>query len=121
MTVSNHEYPPSDGRKTLRAPLIILKIKGEENRKTFFGYSKNISRSGMFIATANPREPGTTFMVEIPFPPPINRSIRCKCEVIWQRQFKPKSPYEPGMGLKFLDLPEDVAEEIDQWVRQSLK
>ena len=26
--------------------------------------------------------------------------------------------YDPGMGLRFLDLPDDMAEAIDAWVQE---
>jgi uncharacterized protein (TIGR02266 family) len=111
----------ASARKNLRAPLMVLKVKVDDGRKVFFGYAKNISRGGLFIATTNPREPGTSFQVEIPFPPPIHRKMICTCEVLWKREFTPKSPYEPGMGLKFLNLPDSDAEEIHRWVLEQGK
>jgi hypothetical protein len=41
--------------------------------------------------------------------------------VVWQRQFKKKSSFEPGMGLKFIDLPEADAVAIDGWVKSQIK
>lgn len=105
-------------RRDLRAPLIVQKIKIEDGQKVFFGYSKNISKSGMFIATANPLEPATQVEVEIPLPSDHEQTVRCSCEVIWKRRFAKKSIYEPGMGLKFLDIPEDLAVELDNWAGQ---
>lgn len=112
---------PADQRGSLRSPLIVLKVKVDEGKTCFFGYAKNISRSGMFIATANPREPGSRFQVEIPLPPPLNRTVRCACEVVWQRQFSKKSSHEPGMGLRFLDLPDDTADAIHDWVKSQVE
>ncbi|PLX94821.1 MAG: pilus assembly protein PilZ [Desulfuromonas sp.] len=105
-------------RRDLRTPLIVQKVKIESDQKVFFGYSKNISKSGMFIASVNPLEPGTQVEVEIPLPSDPQQSIRCRCEVIWKRRFAKKSIYEPGMGLKFLDLPEQMASELDSWASQ---
>lgn len=105
-------------RRDLRAPLIVQKIKIEDGQKVFFGYSKNISRTGMFIASINPLDPGTQVDVEIPLPSDQDKKVRCRCEVIWKRLFSKKSIYEPGMGLKFIDIPEDLAEELDRWVSQ---
>lgn len=110
--------PQADQRKNLRSPLIVLRVTLEDGGKTFFGYTKNISRSGFFIATVNPRDPGEHFQVEIPLPPPIDRSVQCACQVVWKRLFSKDSPYEPGMGLKFIDLPEEVARDIDTWVKE---
>lgn len=118
----NDEQPgvQANQRTSLRSPLLVLKVKVDDGRKCFFGYAKNISRSGMFIATANPKEPGSRFQVELPLPAPLNQIVRCTCEVVWQRQFTKKSPYEPGMGLKFIDMPEDSSETIDSWVKSQI-
>jgi uncharacterized protein (TIGR02266 family) len=105
-------------RKNLRAPMIALNIIAEDGNRTFFGYIKNISRGGLFIASVNPRNLGSRFNLEIALPQPINRTVRTQCEVVWTRRFSPKSPYEPGMGLRFLDMPDDVAQLIDEWVKE---
>ena len=117
-TIDNSPTAPlAAPRKYLRAPLIVLKVKLDDGRRSFFGYTKNISRSGIFIASVNPKEPGTRYQVEISLPTPINREIHCTCEVVWKRHYAKGSPYEPGMGLRFIDLNEDVAQAIDQWVQ----
>ena len=106
-----------DLRGNFRSPLLVLKVRLEDGGKVFFGYGKNISRSGMFITTINPREPGARFEVEIPLPAPIRRTIQCNCEVVWKREFSKRSRYEPGMGMKFIDMPADAAAAIEQWVK----
>nr|WP_320114181.1 PilZ domain-containing protein [uncultured Desulfuromonas sp.] len=111
------EQPDADKRTKLRAPLMIKKIRLDDGEKAFFGYSTNLSCSGLFISTVNPAEPGSRFQIEIPLPPPINRDIRCQCETVWKRSYSPKNPYEPGMGLRFIDLSEEDKQEIDAWVR----
>jgi Tfp pilus assembly protein PilZ len=106
----------SDQRKHLRKPLLILKVKLDDGRRAFFGYANNISRSGLFISSSNPRIPGTSFQIEIPLPEPINRKVICTCEVVWKREYAKNSSLDPGMGLKFTNMPEDVAAAIDVWV-----
>ena len=113
------EKVQADKRKNLRSPLLTLRVRLDDGRKVFFGYTKNISRSGMFIASVNPKAPGEVYQVEIPLPAPINRTIQCACEVVWNRHFEKKSPYEPGMGLKFSGLPDAVADEIDRWIHET--
>jgi len=113
------DAPKGDQRKNLRAPIIVQKVLVDVGRKPFFGHAKNISRSGFFVATTNPKEPGETFLVEIPLPHPVNQVFQCRCEVVWKRHFSSKSPYEPGMGLRFIDLPEGLAQAIEDWVRYS--
>jgi uncharacterized protein (TIGR02266 family) len=113
--------PQGDHRRNLRKPLIILKVKLDSGSRSFFGYGKNISRSGLFIATVSPREPGDHFPVEFTLPAPLDLRVHCTCEVVWKRSFSPTSPYEPGMGLRFLDLPEETAATIDDWVMEAVE
>jgi len=113
------EKTEADKRKNLRSPLLTLRVKLDDGSKAFFGYTKNISRSGMFISSISPKPKGEIYKVEIPLPAPINQTIQCDCEVIWTRHFEKKSLYEPGMGLKFSGLSEELAETIDRWVHST--
>jgi uncharacterized protein (TIGR02266 family) len=108
-----------DRRRALRSPLIVLRARLESDRKTFFGYAKNISRGGMFIASVSPASPGSRFQVEFPLPGRSGSQVRCSCEVVWNRLYSPKDQYEPGMGLRFLDLPSPSAEAIDSWANSA--
>ena len=108
----------ADKRKNLRSPLLTLRVKLDDGSKAFFGYTKNISRSGMFISSINPKAAGEIYQVEIPLPAPINLTVQCSCEVVWNRHFEKKSPYEPGMGLKFSGISESVATAIDNWIHE---
>ncbi len=112
------ERPKADLRKNLRSPLIIQKVHLNDERKAFFGYTKNISRSGMFIATTNPINPGDQIELEFSLPAPLQGTVRCLCEVVWKRPLGSHLPFEPGIGLKFLDLDEDVSARIDDWIRE---
>lgn len=114
------ERPVADKRKNLRSPLLILKVKFDDGDKVFFGYAKNISKSGLFIATVNPQEPGSRFQIEVPLPEPLSSSVQCEAEVVWKRHYTRGGPYEPGMGLRFLDLSDEVADSIDEWIKNSL-
>lgn len=119
MSETRPQAPPvvqGDPRRNLRSPLMVLRVRLDDGRKTFFGYAKNISRGGIFIATINPKEVGSRFQVEIPLPPPLCRTLQCFCEVVWIRDFSKGSLYEPGMGLRFLDLPAEMAERIEGWI-----
>jgi uncharacterized protein (TIGR02266 family) len=114
------ERPVADKRKNLRSPLLILKVKIDDGDKVFFGYAKNISKSGLFISTVNPQEPGSLFKIEVPLPEPLNSSVQCEAEVVWKRHYTRGGPYEPGMGLRFLDISDEVADSIDEWIKSSL-
>ncbi len=102
-------------RKYLRSPLLVTKVKDGKSGKIFFGYANNISRKGLFIQSINPRAEGEVLIIEFSIPG-IEEPFSCAAEVIWRRDFSYTSKHEPGMGLMFLDLPEDKAAAIDDWV-----
>jgi len=103
-------------RSTLRTPLIIEKIPCGDGRRTFFGYARNLSRGGVFIPTVSPREPGEQFDLHMTLPASAGFTLRCRCEVVWLRRFERDAKFEPGMGLRFLDLPEKTADALERWL-----
>lgn len=111
-----HTAEQKNQRLATRSPLIIEKLPIEDGQKSFFGYAKNISRGGLFIATVKPREPGESFTIELTLPVTPRHTIRCRCEVVWKRHFHKKAPHEPGMGLRFLDLPKADGDILEAWV-----
>ena len=106
---------PADRRNDLREPIIVFKVVEDNNQQHLFGYAKNISRSGLFIASINPRETGERFYITFQIPKTGIRA-RCQCEVIWTRRYKQGSKLEPGYGIRFVNLPEDIASAIDDWI-----
>jgi uncharacterized protein (TIGR02266 family) len=114
----NPEYAAEqmNKRRAIRAPLIIEKVPCDDGHKTFFGYAKNISRGGLFIATVKPRELGEVFHIEWTLPTKPRCTMRCRCEVVWKHHFQRKGANEPGMGLRFLDLADADGDKIEEWV-----
>lgn len=115
------QQPKVHLRRELRQPLTVLKATNNSGPKTLFGYASNISRSGMLISTINPRKPGAKFEVEFALPEPANVVARCNCEVVWKRTWAKEDAHRPGMGLRFLDLPEETAAVIEQWVEREAR
>lgn len=106
-----------DKRKTLRYPIIILKVTEEGQKEHLFGYAKNISRSGLFIQSVNPREPGEQFTISFQISNTEIR-VRCQCEVVWIRKYSRMNKSEPGYGVRFLDLSTGVSDAINLWIKQ---
>jgi hypothetical protein len=96
------QQPKVHLRRELRQPLTVLKATNNSGPKTLFGYACNISRSGMLISTINPR-------------------ARCECEVVWKRTWAKEDRHRPGMGLRFLDLSEEAAAAIEEWVEREAR
>ena len=114
------DQPNADLRKHLRASLIIQKINIDAEHPVFFGYSKDISRSGMFIATTNPIKQGEQIDLTIPLPAPLNITVNCRCEVVWKRPRVKRLPFQPGIAVKFLDMPKDISDSLDAWIQEQV-
>jgi uncharacterized protein (TIGR02266 family) len=115
---SGYAEEQKNKRRAVRSPLIVEKIPCGDSYKTLFGYAKNLSRGGLFIATVKPREPGEEFLIELNLPTKPRHTIRCKCRVVWKRHFQRKAQNEPGMGLRFLDLADADGDKIEAWVAE---
>jgi uncharacterized protein (TIGR02266 family) len=115
---SGGSAPEPEKRKNLRNHLLVLRVKGEASGNVFFGYAKNISKSGMFVSSVYPKEVGEKFTIEFTLPKK-KKPIRCQCIVKWCRNYDPKSKYEPGMGVSFLDLDKKERKAINECVIDS--
>jgi uncharacterized protein (TIGR02266 family) len=105
----------SDRRKNLRKQLLVLKVRGEDNRGVFFGYAKTVSRGGMFISSVNPRKMAEEFEITFRLDDK-GREIKSRVVVVWVREYDSLIKQEPGMGIKFIDLDEATKDEIDAWI-----
>jgi uncharacterized protein (TIGR02266 family) len=117
-TVLEKPQKAPDRRKALRNPLLILKVTDPHERKTLFGYAKNISRGGLFITSINPREPGERFWIRFEIPSAAIQ-VECECEVVWNRKYKAKVKKDAGYGVRFIDLPPTLSSAIETWVQKN--
>ena len=118
--LENDSSTQKSRRKKLTIPILITRIKDDYNGKTFFGYAKNISQGGMFIQSVNPKNVNEQFQIEFSLPGE-EELIRGTVEVVWKRQLRSHKPYEPGMGIRFLNIKEDKSTQINKWVEDRLK
>jgi len=115
MNEEEEHQSPADKRRYLREPIIIFKVTEDTQHQPLFGYAKNISRGGFFVASINPREPGNRFRISFQIPY-TDIKVRCQCEVVWARKYSNSTRIEPGYGVRFTDITEDIAAAIDNWV-----
>lgn len=100
----------------LRTAILVRQVKDEDKKMCFFGYAKGISREGLFIQMTWPKEEKAQFRIEFSLTGD-EEPIECMAEVVWRRPFVPRGLDEPGMGLKFLDLNEKLAQKINGWIK----
>ncbi|NOY45494.1 MAG: pilus assembly protein PilZ [Deltaproteobacteria bacterium] len=108
--------PPADRRAHPRVPLVVREARCIAGMEVFFGYATNVSRGGLFINSPRVRQPGEEFEIRFGLPG-LDREFACRARVVWARPYRHDSPHPPGYGLRFLDLPEEDARRIDEWVR----
>ena len=106
-------------RQNLRVPITVIRARIGDGPGTFFGYAYDISRDGLGIRTLSPKDPGSRHRLEFSLPAPLSETVTCNCEVAWTRRFAEAPELQPGMGLRFLDLPDEIAVAIDRWIRES--
>ena len=99
---------PFDGAVRLRYRLFHEFL--EEN-------AANISAGGMFIRTIHPGEPGSEMEFEIRLEDDFTL-IRGRAEVTWVRRSGQVPGAEPGMGIRFLSLPEESQALVDKIVSE---
>lgn len=106
---------PYDRRTNLRGTILVTQVKMGDERRYFFGYAKNVSRTGIYIQTVSPKNIGDKFDIEFTIPK-TDIFIKCTCEVIWSRRYSKSGNDEPGMGLNFIGLDPSIADRIEEWV-----
>lgn len=80
------------------------------------GRSVNLSRSGVFLRTAQPLPVNQQLTLRLHLPS-IPEPFQVQGRVIWSNP-KPGKSYPQGMGVKFVDLPPERAEQIGAFVAQ---
>jgi uncharacterized protein (TIGR02266 family) len=84
------------------------------------GYGDNLSASGMFVATANPRKPGDRITVRFALPDG-GGELSVMAEVVWARKESGPAGEEPGMGIRFLDPSPDFVARLREFVTSDRK
>jgi Tfp pilus assembly protein PilZ len=79
---------------------------------------RDLSRAGIFIPTANPRDLGEQFTLRLYLPG--GQPLEVPCKVIFSNKYgKESQNLRRGMGIKFLDLPPDVQKQLEERVQAS--
>jgi len=90
-----------------------VEVKYGLGEPQFIGYSGNVSRTGMMVRAIRVFAPGTILKLELKFPDTV---VRLRGQVIWARGGSVAwlSTGRVGMGVTFLDAPEDLLKRLPE-------
>jgi uncharacterized protein (TIGR02266 family) len=80
--------------------------------------SMNISSGGIYICTPQPLPRDHEILLHFT-PPGVARPMQISGIVVWSNPGTPRSPFPPGMGIKFLSLTDADAELIADYVART--
>jgi len=107
--------PKPERRIGPRRPLVVRQVRLEASHEIFFGYAVNISPGGLYIQTVNPKPQGTEFVLRFNLPGDES-AIQCRAVVAWSREYHSESSARAGMGVKFLEIADEDAKRIQDFV-----
>lgn len=111
------------------ANLDVVRVWNEEAGRYESGHFENISRSGLFVITRQPLPVGSKvrLMFNLVKDAPGDEDVRLQPVDVRAEVVRTVNPDEagpgitPGMGVKFLDVPEDVRKTIDEIIASGLE
>jgi uncharacterized protein (TIGR02266 family) len=107
----------SHERKFARSNIAIpIKFSKEKGKYDLDGEALDISLGGLFIKSDTLVDLDDTVHIQLTFPEQ-NDPIICKGKVVYINRDIPsifQGMIHPGMGIEFVDIPEDALEKIDQ-------
>jgi uncharacterized protein (TIGR02266 family) len=88
-----------------------MQVSFEDFKGIFFEYSRDISRTGVFIEMAEPVEEGTRLRLSFSLPPPHDHPVLAYGRVV--RVNPPKDGRPGGVGVSFIHVDKNSAKVID--------
>jgi len=79
----------------------------------------NLSVGGLFIKTEKPYTKGEQFMLDLQLPE-ISETLTVTCEVAWSRKGWDINQNPPGMGVKFVDMPDGDRRILSEYVNTEM-
>ncbi len=116
---SSEQCPPSSQRGAIRVP-VDYEASYDDADGFRRAYLRNISEGGVYIESGQRFQMGDRFVLRMRLAsPPV--TIDQRVQVVWVNAHpSPGSGLEPGVGVAFLDLPEDKKLKIKAIVHNRL-
>ncbi len=102
-------------RRRLRIPQPIQLVV-DEGPPRFFGYVSDISDTGLFVQSTNPREVGGQLELQLRLPGEPDELTIKLAEVVWNRGYAGKGGPCPGMGLRFVAISHAARATLDRFL-----
>jgi len=118
--------PPRPAEPAARAPpggphnrthsraKLKVQVDFESDHNFFTGFSSDISEGGLFVATVNIQPLGSP--VEVAFALPTGEQVMARGQVKWVREATHDARVQPGMGIQFETLTEDVRDAVHRFI-----
>jgi uncharacterized protein (TIGR02266 family) len=112
----SHVAERSRGKERM-APRLEARLVAsvEIGQSSFVGFTENISREGVFVATQAPQSVGATVLLLIALPDLA--LVHAEGTVCWTRSGSKSKGISPGIGVRFEDLSALDAVLIEDFVR----
>ena len=107
----------SDDNRRDRRLSAELKVDYRAGGSFVTDYSANVSRKGLFIRTSHPLAVGEKIRLRMQAPGG-DAPFALDGIVKWVCSVRERGDHPAGMGVEFVDLPEEAKQEIDRLVRQ---
>lgn len=108
---------PAD-RRTATRHEIELEVGLETDHNFYTGLTQDISSGGLFVATHQLKRIGEHIKLKFKLPNMV-AAVEIDTEVRWVRESGPMNHgMEPGMGLKFIDIPAEVKAAMESFLKQ---
>ncbi len=102
-------------RSSFRVP-VKMRVEIEEGVPDTYLTSVNISEGGIYLRTAEPLPAGEVLHIRFTLPHD-SREIKLAAEVVRSLSLGIQLEAEPGMGLRFIDAPDDTLGRIKNFVQ----
>jgi uncharacterized protein (TIGR02266 family) len=106
-----------NGRQNIRVSLLMKTLIECEDEKCEL-FASNLSAAGMFLRTTSPFATGKE--LDIVFNVDQEDPVELKGKVIYTNELSHEIEPEPGMGIKFNEVPEDVKQRINYFLMKQL-
>ncbi len=104
----------TDERRNHSRKRVTVKVGLRSEHGFWAGFTEDISEGGIFVATSAPFDLGEQVTVNLMLGKKLGQ-VPVTCEVCWIRP-DTGGGLPPGMGLRFLDLSDDAAEQVRVFV-----